>query len=62
MECTQEGCEREATFELHIPWDENRCVCAGHARVEARQDGIVADPLELADEELPDGATERDQS
>jgi hypothetical protein len=58
MECTQEGCEREASFELHIPWTENRVVCAAHARVESRQDGIVADPLEGADEELPGGAAD----
>jgi hypothetical protein len=60
MDCTQEGCEREATFELHIPWSENRPVCAAHARVEARQDGVVADALETADDELPDGAANRD--
>ncbi len=60
MECTQEGCEKEATFELHIPWAPNRAVCAAHARVEARADGVVADALETADEELPDGAAHRD--
>lgn len=56
MECAEEGCDREATFELHIPWTENRYVCAAHARVQSRRDGVVADPLESADEELPDGA------
>lgn len=60
MECSQEDCEREATFELHIPWTENRAVCAAHARVEARTDGVVADALETADEDLPDGAANRD--
>jgi hypothetical protein len=55
MECTEDGCESEATFELHIPWRENRVVCAGHARVLGRQDGVVADPLDSAEEELPDG-------
>jgi hypothetical protein len=59
MECTQEGCDREATFELHIPWTENREVCAAHARVESRKDGIVADALDAADDELPDGAANR---
>jgi len=59
MACTQEGCDREATFELHIPWTENRVVCAAHARVEGQKDGIVADPLEAADEELPNGAANR---
>jgi len=56
MECTEDRCESEAAFELHIPWRENRVVCAGHARVLGRQDGVVADPLDSANEELPDGA------
>lgn len=43
--CSETGCESEATVELHIPWAENRLVCAGHARTLARQDGVVADPL-----------------
>lgn len=59
MECSEEGCESRATFELHIPWTENRYVCAGHARVESRKEGIVADPLDSADDELPNGAGSR---
>lgn len=59
MECAVTDCDREATVELHIPWSENRCVCAGHARVQSRKDGIVADPLDTADDELPDGAGNR---
>jgi hypothetical protein len=59
MECTQEGCDSEASFELHVPWTENRVVCAAHARVESRRDGIVADPLDGADDELPGGAANR---
>lgn len=51
--CSEEGCQDPATFELHIPWAENRLVCAGHARVIAHKDGVVADPLPEADEELP---------
>jgi len=57
MECQKEGCDSEATFELHIPWTDNEYVCAGHARVRARQNGVVADALETADDELPEGAT-----
>ncbi|MFB6142807.1 MAG: hypothetical protein ABEJ30_05630 [Halorientalis sp.] len=53
MECTEEGCSETAAVRLHVPWAENRVVCAGHARVLARQDGVVADPLSDADEELP---------
>jgi nitrite reductase/ring-hydroxylating ferredoxin subunit len=53
MECTEEGCPEAAAVRLHIPWDETRVVCTGHARVYAQKDGIVADPLEAADEERP---------
>lgn len=44
-------------MELHVPWAENRLVCAAHARVLGRQEGVVADPnpdaelLERADGE-----------
>lgn len=58
MECSEDGCESEAAFQLHVPWGENRVVCAGHARVESQQEGVVAQPLESADEQLPDGAGE----
>ncbi|WP_335998698.1 hypothetical protein [Halorientalis halophila] len=44
--CTEPDCEESASVRLHIPWDENRVVCAGHARVWAQKDGVVADPLE----------------
>jgi hypothetical protein len=53
MECTETGCEREAAVRLHIPWAENRVVCPAHARVIASQDGVVADPLEGADDAWP---------
>jgi hypothetical protein len=51
MECTESDCSEPAAVRLHIPWDENRVVCAAHARVLAQQDGVVADPLEDADGE-----------
>lgn len=51
--CSEHGCQKRATFELHLPWTENRVVCAGHARVLGRQDGVVADALPEADDELP---------
>jgi hypothetical protein len=46
MECAEEGCEKEAAVRLHIPWDEDRAVCAAHARGPATQDGVVAEPLD----------------
>lgn len=52
-ECSKADCERAAAFELHVPWAENRVVCAPHARVLARRDGVVADALPDADDELP---------
>lgn len=51
--CSEDDCEEAAVVELHVPWDENRLVCAGHARVIARQDGVVADPLDGADDAWP---------
>jgi hypothetical protein len=56
MECAVDGCDSQATFELHIPWADNEYVCAGHARVRGREDGVVADPLDAADDALPDGS------
>lgn len=59
MECERDGCSDDAAFELHIPWKENERVCAGHARVASRKDGVVADALDTADDHLPDGASNR---
>ncbi len=61
MKCQVGDCDDEAVFELHIPWGDNEVVCAGHARVKARQDGVVADPLSAADDALPRGASHRDE-
>jgi hypothetical protein len=60
MKCAEDGCESTVSFELHIPWKENEYVCAGHARVRARQDGVVADALDTADDSMPEGAANRD--
>jgi hypothetical protein len=46
--CTEEDCDREAAVRLHVPWAENRLVCAAHGRVLAQKAGIVADPIEDA--------------
>jgi hypothetical protein len=53
MECTEPDCENPAAVRLHIPWDENRVVCAAHARGLARQDGVVPEPLDDSDAEWP---------
>ncbi|WP_415382629.1 hypothetical protein [Halosimplex sp. TS25] len=52
-ECAEEDCDAAAVVELHIPWADNRLVCAGHARVIARQDGVVADPLDGYEDAWP---------
>jgi hypothetical protein len=51
--CADEDCDETAAVRLHIPWAENRKVCLGHARVWAQKDGVVADPLDDAADELP---------
>jgi hypothetical protein len=53
MDCAESECSRPAAVRLHVPWDENREVCAAHARVLAQKKGIVADPLEGSDGEWP---------
>lgn len=50
MECAESDCSKPAAVRLHVPWDENREVCAAHARVLAQKDGIVADPIADEDE------------
>lgn len=49
MECAEEECGRPAAVRLHVPWADDRVVCAAHGRVLAQQDGVVAQPLEDAD-------------
>jgi hypothetical protein len=48
-ECAEPDCTESAAVRLHVPWAENRAVCAAHARVLAQQDGVVADPIENGD-------------
>jgi hypothetical protein len=47
--CSEEDCDREAAVRLYVPWDENRDVCAAHARVLAQRDGVVAMALDDAE-------------
>lgn len=48
-ECAEEGCEREAGVRLYIAWAADKEVCTAHGRVQAQQDGVVAEPIEGAD-------------
>ena len=49
VECAERGCGREATVRVYVPWEEDRDVCAPHARAIAQQDGVVAEPVVDAD-------------
>ncbi|ELZ78562.1 hypothetical protein [Haloferax larsenii] len=49
-ECTEPDCDNVAAVRLHIPWAADRDVCPGHARALAQQDGVVAIPLDDAEE------------
>ncbi|UPW00075.1 hypothetical protein M0R88_16365 [Halorussus gelatinilyticus] len=50
MECTESDCGNTAAVRLHVPWADDRVVCAAHARVLGRRDGVVADPIEDGDD------------
>lgn len=52
-ECAEADCEAPAAVAVYVPWGEDRAVCAAHARSIARQDGVVAQPLEDADDAFP---------
>lgn len=51
--CAEDDCDRPVAVQIHVPWAEDRVVCAAHARSLASKDGVVAEPLEGADEEFP---------
>lgn len=51
--CAEADCDRPAAVRIHVPWAGDRDVCAAHARSIASKDGVVAEPLEDADEEFP---------
>ena len=52
-ECAESGCEREAAVRVYVPWEDDRDVCAPHARSIVQQDGVVAEPLDDTDAEWP---------
>ena len=49
LPCDESGCDRPAAVRLHVPWADDRSVCTAHARVLARRDGVVAEPIEGAE-------------
>ncbi|MFB6135995.1 MAG: hypothetical protein ABEJ04_04480 [Halobacteriaceae archaeon] len=52
-ECAEPDCEERAAVRLHVPWAEDRDVCVAHARGFVTRDGVVAEPLEGAEDEWP---------
>lgn len=46
MECAEEGCSDPAEIRVYVPWDEDRDVCAAHARTLVQKEGVVAEPLD----------------
>jgi hypothetical protein len=49
--CAEDDCDGTAAVRVYVPWAEDRNVCTAHARVIARQDGVVAEPLPEAAED-----------
>ena len=50
-DCAEDGCDRPAAVRLYVPWADDRAVCTAHARALVQRDGVVAEPLEGADED-----------
>lgn len=48
--CAETRCEREATVRIHDPRGPDRSVCTAHARALSQQEGVVAVPIDGADE------------
>lgn len=48
-ECAEDGCENEAAVRVYVPWEDDRNVCTAHGRSIVQQDGVVAEPLEGAE-------------
>ena len=48
--CAEAGCDEDATVRIHDPRGPDRSVCTAHARALAQQEGVVAVPLEGADD------------
>mgnify|MGYP000262406968 FL=1 len=49
--CAEADCEREAAVRLYVPWADDRNVCTAHARSLVQRDGVVAMPLEGAEDD-----------
>lgn len=48
--CTEPDCDADAAVVVHVPWAEDRPVCAAHGRALVQQDGVVATPIEDSSE------------
>lgn len=48
--CSEDGCDREAAVRVYVPWAADRDVCTAHARAIVQSDGVVAEPLDGAED------------
>ncbi|MFC6989188.1 hypothetical protein ACFQJD_11585 [Haloplanus sp. GCM10025708] len=49
-QCAEDDCDRPAAVRVYVPWEADRDVCPAHARAIARQEGVVAEPLDGAED------------
>ncbi|CQR49540.1 hypothetical protein [Haloferax massiliensis] len=50
-DCSEPDCENVAAVRLYVPLDADRDVCTAHARALVQQDGVVAEPLDGAEDD-----------
>lgn len=48
--CAESECTNPAAVRVYVPWADDRDVCTAHARSLAQRDGVVAEPLDGAEE------------
>lgn len=53
MACDEADCSNPVAVRLHVPWADDREVCAAHGRALAQQEGVVAEPIDGGDGEWP---------
>lgn len=51
--CAEDDCASPAAVRIYAPGDAPRDVCVPHARALAHQPGVVAEPLDGADDHWP---------
>jgi hypothetical protein len=54
--CEIADCDRDVAVRLDVPWEGLRDVCTAHARSWAQKEGVVAMPIEEAEDQWPRGS------